>query len=102
MALARTDDTCDLQVDINAVEMKIKAVESKEARLEGALEGNGSYLGSTDHVRLNPTPVGAAFDTPNGIGGSLNFSSEVTAKMLQVIAPIVINYSEGMDTALRA
>lgn len=45
-------DPFDLQADIDGVEKQIKMVESKEERLEGALEGNGSYLGTTDHVRV--------------------------------------------------
>lgn len=43
-------DTSDLQAEIDGVDEKITRLESKEERLEAALEGNGSYLGTSDHV----------------------------------------------------
>lgn len=46
------DDPCNVQAEIDGVEAELKAVEGKKERLEVALEGNGSYLGTTDHVRF--------------------------------------------------
>ena len=50
------EDQCDLQAEIIGVEAKIRVLESKEERLEAALEGNGSYFGTVDHVRIDPPP----------------------------------------------
>eukprot|EP00752_Nemacystus_decipiens_P004030 g3691.t1 len=41
-----------LRAEIDAVDVKIAGIESKEALLEAALEGHGSYLGTTDHGEL--------------------------------------------------
>lgn len=46
-------DPRNVQAEIDAVDAEIKRLESKEERLEAALEGNGSYLGTTDHVRFD-------------------------------------------------
>ncbi|CAM9767413.1 unnamed protein product [Ectocarpus fasciculatus] len=45
-------DPKDVQAEIDAVDVKIKTLDIKEERLEAALEGNGSYLGTTDHGEL--------------------------------------------------
>ncbi|CBJ27129.1 conserved unknown protein [Ectocarpus siliculosus] len=42
----------NIQAEIDAVNAEIKGLGSKEERLEAALEGNGSYLGTTDHGEL--------------------------------------------------
>lgn len=44
-------DPSDLQAEIDGIDAKISRLGSKEERLEEALEGNGVYLGTTDHVR---------------------------------------------------
>lgn len=44
-------DLGNIRAEIDAVDAKISRLESKEERLEAALEGNGSYLGTTDYVR---------------------------------------------------
>ena len=43
-------DPSNLQAEIGDVNAKISRLESKEERLEAALGGNGSFLGTTDHV----------------------------------------------------
>lgn len=45
-------DASDLQAEIDGVSAKVERLERKEERLEAALEGNGPYLGTTDHVNM--------------------------------------------------
>lgn len=40
----------DLEAQIGGVDAKIEKLESKQDRVEAALEGSGSYLGRNDHV----------------------------------------------------
>ncbi len=41
-----------LEDDLNNVGVEIKELKSKQERVEAALEGRGSYLGTTDHVSV--------------------------------------------------
>jgi len=61
----RMAETLGLESKIDAVQARINRVESKQERVESALEGNGSYLGTTDYVSLFQMPMGRCIHDQN-------------------------------------